>query len=78
MPALEILSNDKVYTIGLEKTVLPVVPPIKIKVPTTFRAINLEYSKEWLSAIMKLELESQTKVNEVGSPTFNISYLKCL
>ena len=43
MSALEMLSNDKVCTIGMENAVLPVVPPIKTKVPTTFRAINPEY-----------------------------------
>ena len=45
------------YTVGLEKAVLP-VPPTKTKVPTTFtEAMNSEYSEEWLNA-MKLELES--------------------
>ena len=42
MSALEMLSNDKVYTKGLENTVLLVVPPIKTKVPTILRAINPE------------------------------------
>ena len=63
MSTLETVSNY-IYTVGLEKIVLP-VPPTKINVPTTFtEAMNSEYSEEWLNA-MKLELEI-IKGNEVA------------
>ena len=45
MSTLETVSNY-IYTVGLEKAVLP-VPPTKIKVPIVFtESINSEYSEE--------------------------------
>ena len=49
--------SKHIYTVGLEKAVLP-VSSTKTKVQTTFiEAIYSEYSEEWFNA-MKLELES--------------------
>ena len=66
MTALEIVTNY-IYTVGLEKVLLPVTPS-KLKVLITFtEAMNSEHSREWKNA-MELELEC-IKSNEVAVMT---------
>ena len=56
VPALGRIDNN-IYTVGLDKAMLPVLPN-KMKVPTIFiEAMNSEHSKEMKTA-MELELES--------------------